>query len=180
MPLSVSYYGDNGIHPGLKLGSYWEFKNIETSKNHKLKFLDKNRGNKEKVKALSLDYNLGFYSFANNHNGYFTNVGLSYLRTNLRKNRQFGYSLEVGYLRRDYKFQTIIAQAVGSFSESNFAGNNALLLSFSPVFGKEFMFLNKGTRFFVKPIVQVVTYNHTMLPNASLELGIVYNVSHKK
>ena len=32
LPISVSYFGDNGFHPGLKLGTYYNFGSKEKTK----------------------------------------------------------------------------------------------------------------------------------------------------
>jgi hypothetical protein len=75
LPISVGFYGENGIHPGIKIGTSYNFYSREKSKNYRLNSRQTKFGNKLKLKELFLDYNLGLYSFPNNHTGYFTNVG---------------------------------------------------------------------------------------------------------
>lgn len=177
LPIGVGYYGDNALHPGLKVGTYYTILSKEKSKNYRLNYRQNKYGNKRKLKELNMDLNLGFYSFSNNHLGVFTNTGLTYLRTKLRKGRQFGLSFEIGYLRRFNKLTTYELSNEGEISEVKFAGTNAIMFSLSPVFGKQFKFNDKTLRYYVKPSVQLITYNEKLQPNASLELGMVFNLN---
>jgi len=179
LPIQISYYGDNGFHPGLKLGTSYRFWSQEKLKAHKLKSVEKKHGNKAKLKELNYDYNLGFYSHPNNHLGVFTNLGVSYLRIKARKGRMFGLSFEVGYLRRFNKFKTYELNGDGMIVQKKLAGNNALMLSIAPVFGKQFKISDQQVRVYTKPIIQLVSYNHSMVPNASLEIGITFNINRK-
>lgn len=179
LPIHISYYGDNGIHPGLKLGTSVEFWSKEKSKVYRLNFMNTKYGNKTKFRSLNVDYNLGFYSHANNHTGLFTNIGTSYLRVKERKGRVFGASFEIGYLRRFNKFETFELNSEGEIIENTLAGNNAILISLAPLFGKEFKLSNNKVRLFVKPILQMVKYNEKMQPNASLEIGMTFNINDK-
>lgn len=178
LPISVGVYGENGIHPGVKMGTFYTFRSKEKYKKHLFKGLQGKYGDKTKLKELSLDYNLGFYSHPNNHTGYFTNIGITYLRTKMRKNRQFGLSLEIGYLRRANKLETYTLNNEGLIERVGGAGNNGLVVGFSPIFAKEFK--NNSTRLFFKPTLQVQSLNHTWVPNAVMELGLVFNIHRKK
>jgi hypothetical protein len=174
LPIIVGFYGENGIHPGIKIGTSYNFYSREKSKIYRLNSRQTKFGNKLKLKELFLDYNLGLYSFPNNHTGYFTNVGVTFLRTKLRKNFQLGLSFEMGYLRRANKFETYELTSDGQISEVGFAGNNAMVIALSPIFAKEFV--NNKMRIFGKPSFQFLTYTHTWQPNASLEIGLVLNI----
>ena len=128
LPISVAYFGENGIHPGLKFSTSYAFwSKTKYRQYHSLKKQGK-WGEKGKRRELLADFNLGFYSHPNNHTGIFGNVGASYLRTKLRKNRQFGISLEVGFLGRINKFNTYQLSPGGNIEEIRFAGNTALML----------------------------------------------------
>jgi hypothetical protein len=174
LPISVGLYGENGIHPGIKIGTSYNFYSQEKSKNYRLNSRQTKFGNKLKLKELFLDYNLGLYSFPNNHTGYFTNVGVTFLRTKLRKNFQLGLSFEIGYLRRANKFDTYQLIDNAQWDYVPFAGNNAMVIALSPIFAKEFA--NNKMRIFGKPSFQFLTYTHTWQPNASLEIGLVFNI----
>ena len=60
LPISVSYFGENAFHPGLKVGTFYTFRSIEKSKTYRRKKRQEKYGDKRKLKELSLDYNLGF------------------------------------------------------------------------------------------------------------------------
>jgi len=171
----VAYYGENLIHPGIKVGTQHRLGSKEKSKIYRLKNRNTKYGSKLKLKELYLDYNLGFYSFSNNHTGYFTNIGASYLRTKTnRKNRQFGLSLELGYLRSSYKFPTY--ELINNEIQKSKAGNNAFQISIAPSFGREFSINETTIRFYIKPIGQLISYTHTFRPNLSIETGLVFNI----
>lgn len=179
MPLSISYNGENGFHPGLKLGTFYTIWSNEKSKAYRNKKRRAQYGTKTKLREINADFNIGGYSHPNNHSGYFVHTGLTYLRTKLRKNRQLGISLEIGYLRRNYKFKTYELDQNGEIREVKAAGNNAMSIGLAPQFGQEFSISERPIRFFVKPIVQLVQYGHSWQPNATLELGTVINIHRK-
>ena len=106
-------------------------------------------------------------------------MGVSYLRIKERKGRMFGFSFEVGYLRRMNKFKTYQLNSEGGIAQKKLAGSNGVVFSIAPVFGKEFTISNKPVRFYTKPIIQVMTYNHGVVPNASLEVGMTFNINYK-
>lgn len=179
LPLSISYFGENAIHPGIKFGTYYTVWSKEKSKIYRNENKARNFGTKTKLNELNLDFNLGGYSHPNNHSGYFTHIGMTFLRTNQRVKRQFGASFEVGYLRRDYKFKTYELDENGKIREVKAAGNNAISIGLAPQFGKEIMISDHTVRLYVKPIVQLVQYGHSWQPNAALELGTVINIHRK-
>ena len=180
MPLSISYYGENAIHPGIKLGTYYTIWSVEKTRTYRSSKRKAKYGTKIKLKELNADFNIGGYSHPNNHNGYFVNTGLTFLRTKLRKNRQLGISLELGYLRRDYKFKTYELNTDGTIREVKAAGNNAFTIGLAPQFGREFSIAERPVRFYCKPAFQLVKYGHSWQPNAALEVGTVINIHRKK
>jgi hypothetical protein len=180
MPLSVAYYGENGFHPGIKVGTFYTLMSKEKSKTYRRKSKQTKYGTKLILKELVVDYNLGFYSHPNNHTGLFTNLGLTWLRTKLRKSRQIGVCFEVGYLRRYNKFKTYQLTSDDKIEQVKFAGNNALIISLAPLFGKEIKKSERRMRVYVKPLLQFLQYTYTWQANASLELGLVLNIKREK
>lgn len=176
MPLSVAYYGENAIHPGLKLGTYFTVWSKEKSKIYRNENKAWKFGTKSKLNELNVDFNFGGYSHPNNHSGYFTNLGMTFLHKNQRTDRLFGVSFEAGYLRRDYKFKTYELDENGNIREVKAAGNNALSFGLAPQFGQEVTVSDHTVRFYVKPILQLVQYGHSWQPNAAIELGTVINI----
>ncbi|MFK7784631.1 MAG: hypothetical protein AB8B56_05940 [Crocinitomicaceae bacterium] len=180
MPLSVAYYGENAFHPGIKLGTYYTVWSVEKTRTYRSLRRKEKYGTKIKLKELNVDFNIGGYSHPNNPSGYFVNTGLTFLRTKMRKKRQLGISFEVGYLRRDYKFETYELDEDGTIRTIPAAGNNALSFGLAPQFGQEFSIADHPVRFYCKPIFQLVQYGHSFQPNASLEVGTVINIHRKK
>lgn len=180
MPLSISYYGENALHPGVKLGTYHTIWSVEKSRTHRRKKLKEKYEDKQKLKELYLDFNIGGYSHPNNHNGYFVSTGLTLLRTTLRKKRQLGISLEVGYLRRNYKFTTYELDTNGEIQEVKGAGNNSLLLGLAPQIAKEFSISDSLIRIYLKPTIQLVHYAYRLQPNTAVEVGAVFNIHRKR
>lgn len=180
LPIGISYYGENAYHPGIKVSTYLTIWSAEKSgkyltQKRRLKF-----GEKNKLNEINIDFNLGGYSHPNNHTGYFINTGGTFLHTMLRKQRQIGINLEVGYLRRDFKFVTYELDANGEIQEVKAAGNNALMIGVSPQLSKEVSIANMPVRLFVKPIFQMVHYVYRFQPNAAIEIGGVLNIHRKK
>lgn len=180
VPIRISYYGENAYHPGIKLGTYYTVWSTEKSgryltQKRRLKF-----GEKNKLNEINLDLNLGGYSHPNNHTGYFIAIGGTFLHTALRKKRQIGVNLEVGYLRRDYKFVTYELDAHGEIQVVKAAGNNALLIGASPQLSKEISIVNMPVRLFIKPTFHLVHYVYRFQPNVAIEIGTVLNIHRKK
>ncbi len=180
LPISVAYYGESGFHPGFKVGTYKTVWSAEKSKLYRTKRRKEKYGTKTKLRELNIDFGLGLYSHPNNHTGYFVQTGATYLRTKLRKNRQMGIGLEIGYLRRANKFKTYELNEDGTFGEVSAAGNNAMSFGLAPQFGQEFSIKDNPVRFYFKPIFQVVKYGHSWQPNLNIELGTVININRNK
>ncbi len=176
LAISASYYGDNGFHPGIKLSGYYDILNYEKSKERIFKKSQQKKGNKVKLKTYFGQLSLGAYSHANNHNGWFANIGGGYERINTRQGRLFGYSINIGYLFRDYKFDTFELSENG-FEKISLAGSGGILLSFAPHFGRDLSIkTNIPLKVQVKPVLQLMQYNHGLAPNAALELEFIYNL----
>ena len=182
MPLSVAFYGDNLIHPGLKLGTSYLLGSKVKTKVHKWKGLESKRGNKVKQIDYTTDLNFSFYNHPNNHSGLLLGLGATRLRTNTRKNRSLGWSAEVSYLRRVYNVSTYELGEDGSLQEISLGGNNGVVLSISPSFGKVIkpQVYGRNIRIYGRPILQVLTYNHAWSPNAAFEFGVTLNPVKKQ
>jgi len=173
---SIGYFGDNGIHPGIKLGGYYDFTSFEKSKKRKLKRVQDKKGNRKKYKSYYGFASLGVYSHANNHNGWFSNFGSGYESVNSRQGNLFGYSLSLGYLFRDYKFKTYEV-VNGELSVIGAAGSGGVVFSLAPHIGRDLRIKTKiPLRVQLKPVIQLIQYNHGFVPNAALELEFIYNL----
>ncbi len=179
LPYNISFYGDNVIHPGLKIGTSYIFKTKDKTKIRKFKGLENKWGSKLKTIDFSADLNLGFYNHPNNHLGTFLGIGVTRLRTKARKNRVLGFSFEINYLRKFYNLPTYILNENNEVERKRFSGTNEVMFVFAPTFGKNILTKKEfgGVRIFAKPSIQLISYNHSFLPNFALELGCTLNIN---
>lgn len=187
--LRAGLFLDNGLHPGLKLGTSYFLKEKVKSKKRRSEKSQEKYGNKTKQIKYLADGHIGFYNHPNNHTGVFLGFGFSRFRTKKRINRRgkerirtFGWSFEVNYLRRFYNIETFKLGENGEVQKVHGAGNNSLMFVISPILGKTYGIKNGGDGFYiyVKPSLQVLKYNHTFVPNAAIELGVDLNLFKRK
>lgn len=183
--LRAGIYLDNGVHPGLKIGTSYLLGEKEKSKPRKLKYFQKKRGNSLKNIQYLADGNLGFYQHPNNHAGVFLGIGFTRQRNKTRltrngkeKQRTIAWSLETNYLRRFYNIETFELNDNGEIQKVGAAGTNSLMFAISPSFGRYYDMKKgaKGFHLFIKPSLQLLKYNHAFFPNASLEIGVNLNI----
>ncbi|MFD1553900.1 hypothetical protein DNU06_14150 [Putridiphycobacter roseus] len=173
--VSFSIYGDNAIHPGLKLGGYYDLVTKEKSKERKFTRFQEKKGNKVKRRTYYGKVSIGAYSFANNHNGWFGNIGLGYERMKMRKGWLYGADISVGYLYRDYKTDTY-AIVDNEIEKILFAGSGGIVYSFSPYVGRDFSLKsNFPIKLQLKPNLQVLSYSYGFVFNGALEIEFIYH-----
>lgn len=179
--LRIGMYVDNGVHPGLKFGTSYLYKEKIKVRKHRLKFLQKKRGDKTKIIHYMLDANAGFYNHPNNHLGTFVGIGYTRLRTKPRKMKTLGWSYEVNYLRRFYNIKTYELDESGNVNTVKGAGRNSLMFAIAPSFGKVLGTKKggEGWHLYIKPALQVLKYNHSFFPNAALEIGGTFKLTGK-
>ena len=177
--LRTGLFLDSGLHPGLKFGKSYILKEKEKSRKHLFKFKQNKHGNKVKTVQYLLDGNAGFYNHPNNHFGTFVGVGLTRFRLRERTGITYGFSFELSYLRRFYNNKTYELTDNGTIRRVPLAGTNNVVFALSPSFGK-IMGTKKGKEgwhLYFKPSLQILTYNHSFVPNATLEIGVTVNMT---
>ena len=85
LPINVSYFGENGLHSGLKLGVEKSIFEKEKTKDRWFENRNSKIGSKTKIRNLVLSPSVGFYNHANNHTGLFLNAEFLYRRTKTRR-----------------------------------------------------------------------------------------------
>jgi len=175
MPLRVAAFADNGVHPGLKVGTNYLLKENVKVRTRKLAFLQNKKGSKTKVIQYKLDGNLGFYNHPNNHSGIFIGTGITRHKNKNESKLSSAWSLEINYLQRLYNIKTYELDPDGTIIEPGLSGNGGLMLALAPSIEREFG--KNGLIIYIKPSFQLVKYNHSYSPNAALELGISKNLS---
>lgn len=170
LPINVSYFGENGLHPGLKIGVEYSFWEKEKTKNRWLFNRNDKLGAKTKTKELLATANLGFYNHANNHTGIFLTSEIGYRRTKHRKGGFLETSLGVGYLQRIYNIDTYEAGSTEPFR----GGQGQFLTTLSFGFGRDLSYRRDlPLSWYVKPTIMLATPQaHIAVPNAALEIGV--------
>ena len=177
--ISMGFYLDNGLHPGLKFGASYELSSKIKEKKYRLNFRKKKFGVKRKEIYYLLDGNLGFYQHPNNHFGAFTGLAFTRMRYKPKNKGSIAWTFGVNYLRRFYNIETYELGPNGNIVSVPFAGTNSLMFHITPSFGKTYRVVDGGRscRFFIAPSLQVLKYNHAFFPNASLEIGAAINLN---
>lgn len=174
-------FADNGVHPGLILGTSFVLKEKEKSRKYLFKSLQKKKLNQLKIIQYLIDGDIGFYNHPNNHLGIFVGLGLSRMQTYTTKMRTMGLSLKLNYLRRFYNIPTLQLNENGTITKIKGAGTNSFVVAIAPSFGKIVGF-NKGKRkwhFYIKPNFQIIKYDFGFFPNAAIEIGATANFIKK-
>ncbi|MFK7948701.1 MAG: hypothetical protein AB8G11_14005 [Saprospiraceae bacterium] len=173
LPINVSYFGESGLHPGLKVGVEYGLWEKDKTKNRWLFNRNDKIGPKVKTKALFAAGNLGFYNHANNHTGIFVTTEIGYRRTKHRKGSFLETSLGIGYLQRIYNIDTYEAGSTEPFT----GGQGQFLTTFSVGFGRDLSFRRDlPISWYVKPNLLLARQAHTFVPNAALEIGLRYKM----
>jgi len=172
--IRISFLAENGIHPGLKVGTSYILGEKERARKFLLKASKKKKGNQLKIIQYLADLHMGFYQHPNNHTGMVAGIGATRMRTHTTRMRTFGLSLEINYLRRFYNIPTLEIDENGQVREIPGAGSNSLMFAFAPSFGKLY---GEGPQkrewhLFVKPSFQLLRYDFAFFPNAALEIGL--------
>lgn len=179
--IRAGLFADNGVHPGLKLGSSYLLG--EKARNKKYLFNPSRRKNEIHMMLIQYlaDGHVGFYNHPNNHTGVFVGVGFTRMKTHVTKLRTFGLSFEANYLRRIYNIPTLELDGNGGILEIGGAGTNSVQFTLAPSFGKLFR-VGPGQRYlhlYLKPHLQWLQYDFRFFPNASLEIGAQMNLVPK-
>lgn len=174
MPLRIAYYGDNGIHPGLRIGTSYPIHEKSKVRTYKGLAKQSKKGSKTKSIQYTLDANLGFYNHPNNHFGGLAGIGLTRRTNKNKKSMSTAWSLEVNYLHRFYNIKTFEIDEDGSIIEVGLAGNSGLMMALAPSIEQKLG--NGGPTIFLKPAVQVTKYNHAYFLNSAIELGLSLNL----
>jgi len=174
-PLRIAYYGENMVHPGLRVGTSYVLHRKVKVRTPIFKFLQDKRGSMTKVIQYKLDGNLGFYNHPNNHTGLLMGAAITRHKNKNESKFSTAWSLEINYLRRFYNIETFQIDSNGAINQVGLGGNDGLMVALAP--SMESAFGEKGHIVFVKPAIQLVKYNHTYFSNAIIELGMSLKLS---
>jgi hypothetical protein len=177
LSLNVSYFGENVIHPGLKVGVEYPIWEKEKIKVRRIGFMENKFGSKARTKQLFVTGNVGFYNHANNHSAFFINSELGYRHIKQKKGRYLGANIGLGYLQRIYNIDTYELNEAGELEEIG-GGKGQLMTSLSLVYGQDLSFKNDSPlSWHVKPTLLFLSpYGYTTVPNLALEVGVTYKL----
>lgn len=181
IPIRVGYFADNGVHPGLKLGTSMLLKEVVQVRTYRSSGTQSGRASKTIYRQYLADANLGYYHHPNNHNGFFVGLGVTRKLSSSRTYFSRAWSFEVNYLRRSYNIETVEFDNNGNLNTVARAGNNSLMFVLAPTLSRLFGAKNGGvgTEIYIKPSLQILKYNHSFFPNAAIEAGFELNLFHQ-
>lgn len=174
-------YADNGLSPGLKLGTSYLLNEKTKSRKYLIKPKARKRKNQFKKIQYLLDGNIGFYNHFSNHIGMFAGIGFTKMKIKTEKKQTFAWSLEINYLRKFYNLETFELNEQGEVEQIKGAGTNNLMFAIAPSWGRVLGTKNggEGLHLYFKPSFQMVEYNHAFFLNTALELGVNLNILSK-
>lgn len=165
-PISISYYGNLILHPGIKLGLDYHLAGI-----HKTKI--KKRKTKVIQKLLYTSPSIAFYSHQKSHSGLFISTDLGWRRYN---NKCFysDISLGLGYYGRINAGDTY--EIKEGAAQKRLGMRNYFTPSLSYSIGQSFKVNEKLISIFTKVNSNfILGYNTGWTPELSLELGLRIN-----
>lgn len=173
-PLRVSYFGDNTLNPGLRVGTSHTLLRQVKVKTYKSQKKKSKKGSKTKVIQYKIDGNLGFYNQPNNHSGLIFGTGITRHKNKNERKLSTAFSFEINYLQRFYNIETFEIDETGEITELGLVGNGGLAFALAPSVERSFG-ENEWIVFF-KPGLQMVKYNHAYALNYFVELGLSLNL----
>lgn len=174
--LTASYFGENVIHPGLKVGLDYTLDERVKVRVHRNAKRAQKHGAITKRKQWFVAANTAFYNHANNHSAWMlgAEIGRRRIREAKGKAKVRAFSLGMGYLQRIYNIDTYTLNEDGSLEEFG-GGQSQFYTSLAASFGRDLSINDKPVAWFVKPSVfLIVPHTHSITFNAALELGITY------
>jgi len=164
-PITVSYWGANIFHPGLKIGTQHNFKIWSKTKERK------KRGVVVKNKTFFLKPELGFYNHKKNHTGVVLNADFGVEFSKSEKKFFFSYALGLGYLQHFNSGTTYVLKDDNTISEKKMASKGYLMPTINFEYGEHyehFSWFNKIS------IGSKVKYNTSFSVESFFELGIKF------
>ena len=166
---NISYFGNNTIYPGLKIGADYK---IGTSTNLNVKY-NKKKGEIVKInnKSLFITADMGAYVHPKTNSAFFMYSQIKSLYTR-PKGFQFSYAAGLGYYRSILK-NTYKVDDAGIVKKVFFPGNNYMTSVFSLGIGKQARQSKRIESLYLNYHSMIVFgYNATFVPLYFIELGV--------
>ncbi|MCF6241852.1 MAG: hypothetical protein L3J74_10975 [Bacteroidales bacterium] len=170
-PISVSYYGNLIIHPGIKAGIDWNLLLIEKTKENKKRI-------KTVRKILYITPNIAYYSHKSSHKGLIISTDL-YWRRYSKKLFYSEFGLGLSYYRIFNSGETWEINDDGIVSNIGNTSRGYFAPSFAFALGKHFVYKkNIPVAVFIKINTNLLLdYNATSVPEFSFELGTAWTLN---
>lgn len=144
IPISIAYWGYNIIHPGIKVGSQFNLRKWDKTKERK-------KGTRIKHKTLFLKPELGIYHHKKNHAGVLLNVDFG---VEISKNeRKFfkAFSFGLGYLRQFNSGITYVLEEDNTIVEKKWASRGYIMPTLNFQYGQNYPFFSWFNKFSLGP-----------------------------
>lgn len=164
MPISISYWGSNIFHPGMKVGTQYNFKKWDKLKKRK-------KGMVTKHNTFFLKPELGFFYHKQNHVGALLNADFGIERAKNEKKFYCAYSIGVGYFRQFNSGITYVLEDDNSISEKRFGSRGYFLPTINIEYGQHF---EKITWFNKFSLGSKVKYNTGVSVELYFEAGVKF------
>lgn len=166
-PISISYFGHYYLHPGLKVGTQYDWRSWEKRKERKKKTV-------VKQKSLFISPQVGFYVHPLNHSGLLINADFGYQRIKEKRGFYAAYSIGLGYLTQFNAGITYVNEPDGSITAKKFASRGYFMPTLNMEFGQQ---VNEKITWFSKfSMGTKLAYNTGLSAETFLELGMKFNL----
>jgi hypothetical protein len=167
-PVYVSYYGNMGVHPGIRAGFNWNIFMIE-------KTIEKKKKVKKIRKLFYVSPSLIYYNHIKSNKNLMLRVDADWRRYTKRL-YFYDVGVGIGYLQRFNTGDTWEVKDDGSVSHKGGSSRAYFATAISFSFGKQVSLKNGNT---LSPFIKIDTdylagYNSSILPEASIELGVMF------
>ena len=168
-PISIGYFGHNYSHPGIKIGTQYDWREWERRKERK-------RGEVVKKKSLFVSPQIGFYVHPKNHSGLLINADFGYQRLKTKRGFYSAYSIGLGYMTQFNSGTTYEAQDDGSIKTKKFASRAYFMPSLNMEFGQK---INERFGWYSKfTLGSKLFYNTGVSAETFFETGLKFNLGH--
>lgn len=172
--ISIGYFGEHGIHPGLKVGAAWTFQDVTITKTRRLKILAEKHPPKNINREFFYATNLACYHFPNNHIGMMLTASIGMRRIKTYNGRFIGAEFGLGGLQRIYNIDVVGLDENGSIIEFSRWGGTQFTPMVAASFGRDMSEKwSMPVSWYLKPTAWLgIPYVHSVAPSVALELGI--------
>jgi hypothetical protein len=166
-PISVGYFGHYYFHPGIKIGTQYDWRSWEKRKEKKKKTVVKN-------KSLFISPQVGFYTHPKNHSGLLFNADFGYQRVKEKHGFYQAYSIGLGYLTQFNAGTTYVSEDDGSITTKKWASRAYFMPSLNMELGQQ---INEKMAWYAKGTIgSKLFYNTGVSIDTFLELGMKFNL----